>query len=99
MIGRNAGHRRGGGRAGLLGGAGGCGRRRSFCNAAPTAAAEAVLRGLRWNHSQGRNPKPHWFTTIADEPRDGTVRDEVRALSVAAQSSLPPAVAGWSAET
>ena len=39
--------------------------------AAPTAAAQAVLRGLWWNRSQGRDPPEHWFTTIADAPRDG----------------------------
>jgi acetoin utilization protein AcuC len=53
-----------------------------------TAAAEGVLRGLTWNRSQGRNPPPHWFTAIADRPRNGTVRDEVRDLAAAAQAML-----------
>jgi acetoin utilization protein AcuC len=39
-----------------------------------TPAAEAVLRGLAWSRSAGRNPPEHWFTTIADTPRPGPVR-------------------------
>jgi len=41
--------------------------------------AEAVLRGLAWRHRRGRNPAAHWFTTLADVPRPGPIRDEVRA--------------------
>jgi len=52
--------------------------------AAPTAQAQAVLRGLWWNRSQGRDPPAHWFTTIADEPREGAVREPVRVLAAAA---------------
>ncbi|MGE0118628.1 MAG: acetoin utilization protein AcuC [Dongiaceae bacterium] len=63
----------------------------------PTAAADAVLRGLRWDRSQGRSPQPHWFTTIADEPRDGAVREEVRALARAAQEALLLTAAGSTA--
>ena len=48
------------------------------------ATAESVLRGLHWNRSQGRNPPEHWFTTLADEPRPGPIRDEVRAAAAAA---------------
>jgi acetoin utilization protein AcuC len=55
---------------------------------APTAAAAAVLRGLWWNRSQGRDPPEHWFTTIADLPRESSVRDEVRALATAARGAL-----------
>jgi acetoin utilization protein AcuC len=40
-----------------------------------------VLRALAWSRSQGRNPPEHWFTTLADPPRAGPVRDEVRALA------------------
>lgn len=42
---------------------------------------EAVLRGLSWARRQGRNPPEHWFTTLADPPRPGPVRPEVRALA------------------
>jgi len=49
-----------------------------------SAAAESVLRDLRWHRSQGRDPPPHWMTTIADPPRAGAVRDEVRMLAVPA---------------
>jgi acetoin utilization protein AcuC len=42
--------------------------------------AEAVLRALNWRHSKGRNPPEHWFTTLADKPRHGPIRPEVRAL-------------------
>lgn len=44
------------------------------------AAAVAVLRGLTWNRSEGRNPPDHWFTTLADAPRPGEVRPGVRAV-------------------
>lgn len=50
-------------------------------------AAEAVLRGVTWNRSQGRNPPDHWFTTLADPPRPGPVRDAVKHL---ADLSLAP---------
>jgi acetoin utilization protein AcuC len=57
-----------------------------------TATAEAVLRGLSWNRSQGRSPPPHWFATIADPPREDAVRGDIRNLVTAAQRlSAPPA--------
>src|SRR6185312_368045 len=40
--------------------------------------AEAVLRALRWSRSAGRNPPEDWFTTLADPPRGGTIREVVR---------------------
>ena len=46
-----------------------------------TPQAEAVLRGLTYNRAAGRNPPPHWFTTIRDTPRDGPVRDEIKRLA------------------
>ena len=47
----------------------------------PTAQAEMVLRGLQWEHRMGRSPPEHWFTTLADPPNEGAVREEVRALA------------------
>ncbi len=44
-------------------------------------AAEALLRQVTWNRSQGRNPPQHWFTTLADAPRPGPVRDAVKHLA------------------
>lgn len=42
--------------------------------------AEHLLRSVNWNHRQGRAPRPHWFTTLADGRSDGSVRSEVHAL-------------------
>jgi acetoin utilization protein AcuC len=42
--------------------------------------AEAVLRAVTWSHSLARNPPEPWFTRLADRPRRGPVREEVRAL-------------------
>ncbi len=44
------------------------------------ASAEALLRAVTWSHSLARNPPEAWFTTLADAPRHGAVRAEVRAL-------------------
>ena len=44
-------------------------------------AAEEVLRALTWRHSRGRRPPEVWFTTLADPPRPGPLRDEVRAVA------------------
>jgi len=46
--------------------------------------AEAVLRTLEWRHSRGRNPPETWFTTLADAPRRGPLRDTVRDLAARA---------------
>lgn len=43
-------------------------------------AAEAVLRALTFHRAAGRNPPEHWFTTLADAPREGPIRPEVSAL-------------------
>jgi acetoin utilization protein AcuC len=41
--------------------------------------AQAVLRGLAWTGLRARrSTSPHWFTTLADPPREGPVRAEVR---------------------
>jgi acetoin utilization protein AcuC len=47
----------------------------------PTPQAEAVLRGLQWRHSRGRDPSPVWLTTIADPANDGPIREEIRAIA------------------
>jgi len=57
------------------------------------AEAEAVLRGLAWSRAAGRNPPAHWFTTIADAPRPGPVRPEIRALAAVTLRDLPEP--GW----
>ena len=44
-------------------------------------AAEKVLRGIHWQRSAGRNPPDHWFTTLVDTPREGSVRAEIKALA------------------
>ncbi len=49
--------------------------------------AEAGLRALRFDRAAGRNPPPHWFTTLLDPPRDGPIRDEVRQLTEETQSA------------
>jgi acetoin utilization protein AcuC len=46
-------------------------------------AAEAVLRAQAYARAAGRNPPETWFTTLADRPRPGPVRDAVRALAEA----------------
>ncbi len=41
--------------------------------------AEAVLRSLTWSGRRaGREPPEHWFTSLADTPRRGPVREAVR---------------------
>jgi acetoin utilization protein AcuC len=50
-------------------------------------AAVALLRGVSWNHRRARNAPAAWFTTLADVPRDGPVRPEIRALAKAVLAS------------
>ena len=45
------------------------------------AAAEALLRGVTWRRSQGRNPPAHWFETLRDPAREGEIREDVRRLA------------------
>ncbi|MFN3646138.1 MAG: acetoin utilization protein AcuC [Gemmobacter sp.] len=41
--------------------------------------AEAVLRALVWHDAPRSKPvQPHWFTTLADAPRPGPLRPELR---------------------
>jgi acetoin utilization protein AcuC len=46
--------------------------------AALPASGEAILRRLSWSRSAGRNPPAHWFTTLADAPNPGRLREDVR---------------------
>ncbi len=53
-------------------------------NAVPEAlphAAEACLRDVVWHHRLARNAPEHWFTTLADLPNAGPVRDEIKHLA------------------
>ncbi|RKQ73157.1 acetoin utilization protein AcuC [Oceanibaculum indicum] len=43
--------------------------------------AQSLLREIVWNHSRGRTPPEHWFTTLADAARPGPVRPEIRAAA------------------
>jgi acetoin utilization protein AcuC len=52
-------------------------------------AAEAVLRGLAWSRSAGRNPPEHWSTTLLDTPREGVVRAEVLRAIRDCRGALP----------
>lgn len=45
-----------------------------------TGAAETVLRDVCWRHRLGRKPAERWLTTLADPPRCGRVRAEVKTL-------------------
>ena len=56
-----------------------------------TPAAERVLRALTYNRAAGRNPPDHWFTTLRDAPREGTVRPEIRQLAAGALQEVAPA--------
>lgn len=47
------------------------------------SAPQAILRGLTWHRAAGRNPPAHWFDTLADAPRPGPIRDEIRTLAAA----------------
>jgi acetoin utilization protein AcuC len=51
--------------------------------------AEEVLRRLTFNRAAGRNPPEHWFTTLADGPREGPVREAVINLI---RGTLPEAL-------
>lgn len=42
--------------------------------------AEALLRAIPWRHSMARTAPDHWFTTLADRPRGGPIREPVRAM-------------------
>ena len=48
--------------------------------AALPPAAETILRRLTLNRAAGRNPPEHWFTSLADAPRQAPLRPETEAL-------------------
>ncbi|WP_245602286.1 acetoin utilization protein AcuC [Fodinicurvata fenggangensis] len=48
--------------------------------------ARAILTGLTWRHSWGKNPPPSWYDTLADRPRYGAIRDEVKTAAQAVLS-------------
>jgi acetoin utilization protein AcuC len=48
--------------------------------------AEKILRNVRWRHRLGRQPAERWLTTLADPPRHGPVRPEVRRLAARARA-------------
>jgi acetoin utilization protein AcuC len=53
--------------------------------------AEAVLRALTWDRARrGRSPPEHWFTTLADAPREGPVQPEI-ADRIAVLAARPAA--------
>lgn len=58
-------------------------------DALPPSAAR-VLRGLTWRHSWGRSPPDAWFTTLADTPRSGPIRHEIRAAVARAMAAPAP---------
>jgi acetoin utilization protein AcuC len=43
-------------------------------------AAEAMLRGLTWNRRRSEPRPEHWFTTLADPPHEGPIRDAILGL-------------------
>ena len=49
-----------------------------------TPAAEQVLRALHYPRAAGRNPPPHWLTSLRDAPREGKSRPDVLRLADAA---------------
>ncbi|MBL8836516.1 MAG: acetoin utilization protein AcuC [Alphaproteobacteria bacterium] len=55
--------------------------------------AEAMLRGLYWNRRRSEPRPEHWFTTLADAPHDGPVRDAVRRAADAALEHEPAVTA------
>lgn len=42
--------------------------------------AQAVLEGVSWTHRLGRNPPASWKTTLADAPKHGMIRQDVKEI-------------------
>ncbi len=49
-------------------------------------AARAVLEGLSWRRSAGRNPPAHWFNTLADPVEAQPIRGEIREIAAVAMA-------------
>jgi acetoin utilization protein AcuC len=47
-------------------------------------AARDLMSGVVWRHRRARNAPDTWFTALADAPREGPIRPEIRALAKAA---------------
>jgi acetoin utilization protein AcuC len=62
---------------------------RTIPDALPPAARD-VLGNLTWQHSRGRSPPATWFTTLADTPRTGPIRPDVRAAVARAMAAPHP---------
>lgn len=45
------------------------------------AEAQSVLSALNWTHRLGRTPPDHWKTALADNPRNGVIRSEVKDIA------------------
>ncbi|MCB1340109.1 MAG: acetoin utilization protein AcuC [Pseudooceanicola sp.] len=56
------------------------------------SGAQSVLRALTWTRQAGRSPPRHWFDTLRDPPRNGPVRDGLRARVAALAMRLRVAV-------
>ncbi|HKX09556.1 MAG TPA: acetoin utilization protein AcuC [Stellaceae bacterium] len=52
------------------------------------APAEQLLRAVEWRHSLARDPPERWFTTLADPPHEGPVRQEIVAVAMAALGTV-----------
>lgn len=44
-------------------------------------AGRDLLHAVEWRHSLGRNPQKSWFRTLADAPRNGPLRHQVRDIA------------------
>ncbi|MBH67146.1 MAG: acetoin utilization protein AcuC [Rhodospirillaceae bacterium] len=42
--------------------------------------AMGILKALTWNHSWGRSPPFHWYSSLADFPNEGIIREEIKDI-------------------
>lgn len=45
------------------------------------AAAEDLMREVKWDHRHGRTPPETWLTNLADAPNEGPIREEIYNLA------------------